>query len=934
MDRVDAPRAEPVCRLCHEVIGLDDSYRGYCFGCLLIPAIDLDDPAGHDPNGWFDPYEILAHPDGSFVELGRGSMGITYQALDTTLQFLVALKVIDLNAAGLESNRERFLHEARAAARLRHPHVASVLYYGVRKDGQCFYAMELVEGETLAERVQRQGPLPVKDALEVAAQVAGALQAAEKFSLVHRDLKPANIMLAKGPGINVKVIDFGLAKILGDQEPAYQITYNGFIGTPAFASPEQFSGEQVDQRSDYFSLGSTLYYLLTGIPPFKTQRINELAEGKADPAVPIGHIKAKRMTPPVRHLLKSLLSADPKRRPRDGQALIEVITKCQRAATQRSKWKSPWLFAAIPAIALTAAGLSYLVGGSFVHNLEPRSIAVLPFDNLSPMGDKAYFADGVQDEILTNLATVADLQVISRSSVQTYRDPATRPLPREIGRALHVNYLVNGSIQRSADRIRVTTQLVEARTGRELWAQRYEGELTDVFTIQTQIAEVISRELCATLSSAEKASIEEPPTRDIAAYELYLHAKEILANYYEETQGWEPIDNAVRLLSEAVRRDPGFAMAWCKLGAAHDYAFWYGSDNTEARRISAENALQKALSLRPDLGEIHLGEALHLIVTTHDYPAIRKQLEIARRTLPNSAYVFDLLATVDSLEGHWNDAWQDYERESKVDPKSLALTIHRYILYSYHRQYDKLRRMDKGVSIPSSNLQPLAFMRAMTTFEEMGDTTAFHSLFDDPTSSLHTVGRATLTKILCAQADRNFTEAEKTLTSDPQSEFEAARRTFLCRDFLLGSIKRSAGDKVGAKIAYASARPLQLAYVKKWPADASPLMMLAIVDAALGQKEDALREAQQAITMQPISRDAIDGPILGVDLAQVYLLCGERELAIKQLEDLEQVPRALTYGDLSKSPEWDSLRHEPRFQRILSRVQEPIPVVNRQAALN
>src|ERR1700677_3145065 len=477
---------EITCRLCHETIGPDDSYRGYCFGCLLVPALDLDDPDEHDQNGWFDPYEILTHPDGSFVELGLGSMGITYQALDTTLQFPVALKVIDLKAPGLEANRERFLREARAAARLRHPHVASVLYYGVRKDGQCFYAMELVDGETLAERVQRQGRLPVKEALEVIAQVASALQAAEKFGLVHRDLKPANIMLVSGPGINVKVIDFGLAKLMGGQEPADRITYNGFVGTPAFASPEQFSGEQIDQRSDYFSLGSTLYFLLTGKPPFKADRLSELAGSVTSTAVPIDRLKAAGITLPVRRLLGSLLSTDPNRRPRDGQALTEAVAECQRKTTDRGNWKSAWSLAAIPTTLLAAVGTVYVASGFLGRNTPPKSIAVLPFDNLNPMGDKAYFADGVQDEILTDLATVADLQVISRGSVQAYRNQATLPLPPEIGRALNVNYLVNGSVERDANRIRVTAQLVEARTGHELWAQRYDGDLTDVFTIQTQ----------------------------------------------------------------------------------------------------------------------------------------------------------------------------------------------------------------------------------------------------------------------------------------------------------------------------------------------------------------------------------------------------------------------------------------------------------------
>ena len=251
-------------------------------------------------------------------------MGITYKALDPALQFPVALKVINFDAAELEANRERFLREARAAAKLRHPHVASVLYYGVRL-GECFYAMELVEGETLAERVQRTGPLPVLDALRVIAQVASALEAAEEHGLVHRDLKPANLMLVNGPDINVKIIDFGLAKVVGAEEPADWIPHDGFIGTPAFASPEQFRGAEIDRRSDYFSLGSTFFYLLTGNPPFEAEQACELAEQMIHRGSVIARLKAARIPLPVRNLADLLLSASPERRPQNGQATIQKI---------------------------------------------------------------------------------------------------------------------------------------------------------------------------------------------------------------------------------------------------------------------------------------------------------------------------------------------------------------------------------------------------------------------------------------------------------------------------------------------------------------------------------------------------------------------------------------------------------------------------------
>ena len=937
MDNVVVFSKDRVCPYCHERIGPEDSYQGYCFRCLLAPVLDLDDPPAEKPNGRLDSYEILTHPDGSFVELGRGSMGITYEAIDTNLQFPVALKVIDFRSAGQEANRGRFLREARAAAKLRHPHVASVFRYGVREKNQCFYAMELVEGETLEERVQRCGPFSIADALEVIGQVAQALAAAEQHGLIHRDLKPANLMLLHEPRINTKVIDFGLASITDSQDPNEPISHTGFIGTPAFASPEQLSGKKIDQRSDYFSLGSTLIYLLTGDPPFTPDQIPELAEQIMDQRPVIQRLRVAGVPSPVCKLTATLLSPNPKDRPRNGEALVRAIGECQAACTPgRSKRigrKAYWM---------AIAGLSVIIAGTiglwqrefFDRDSTAKSIAVLPFDNLSPEKGDTYFAEGVQDDILTNLAKIADLRVISRASVQGYRNPATRPLPREIGQALHVRYLLNGSIRREGSRIRVTAQLEDAESGRQLWVDRYDGQLTDVFAIQEELAEAISQQLQAKLSSAEKDSLGDIPTRDLAGYELYLHAKELFANYYETTQGWEPLESAVRLLNEAVARDPNFALAWCSLARAHDCAYWYNEDHTDSRRSAAENALQKALTLRPDLGEIHLEAGFHLLVTTRDYSAVRRELEIARHTLPNSVTLFDLLADIDSRQGRWLDALNDYERASTLDPKNLTLILNRFNLYRYHRQYDEFLRVYRETVTTEASAQPIAFMKAGSLWDDKGDDSEFHALFDEPAGALRAIGRATLVKIGCALADRNFSEAEKILAADPKQEFKGGERRFLCRDSVLGWIKKSEGDDAGARAAYAKARPQQLVYVQKWPDDPNPLIMLAYADAGSGRKEDALNEARQAATMEPISRDAMEGPNLALDLAEVNLWAGEIDSTIKVLETLTEVPGGLRYGELAKMPEWDPLRNDPRFQKLLSELKNPIPIANRAESSN
>jgi eukaryotic-like serine/threonine-protein kinase len=920
-----------VCSSCHQVIQQTGSYHGFCVDCLLAPLFDFADPSDPRTDGWFDPYEILTHPDGAFIELGRGSMGVTYQALDTTLQFQVALKVIDFRAAGLEGNRERFLRGARAAARLRHPHVATILYYGVRPDGQCFYAMELVEGETLSERVRREGPLPLIDALEVTAQIASALAAAEEFGLIHRDLKPANIMLASGGSINVKVIDFGLAKLVEDKDSINEITHQGFIGTPAYASPEQFSGDKIDRRSDYFSIGSTLFYLLTGNPPGNENRSTEIP--RAGLTAVRQELNAGSVPGCVKQLLGSLLSPNPAKRPQNGQELVDSVRKCQRAVGQAKLGKWSWAAAGIFAFVLIATGLGYFWFGVGPKNANAKSIAILPFENLSPMGDKAYFSDGVQDEILTNLAKAADLQVISRGSVQGYRDPAKRPSPAAIGRELHVNYLVNGSVERETDWIRVNVNLIEAKTGREVWAERYDGQLSNLFAIQVQIAKAISQQLQARLSSGEKAAIEDVPTHDLAAYESYLRAKQIIDNYYESTQGWGPLFTAIQLLTDATTRDPNFALAWARLAWADDNLYFFNADHTEARRQAAQAAVDKALHLRPDLGQVHLSAAIHLFAN-RDYRAVRKELELAQRTLPNSASLLGLLAATQGRQGQWQDAIDNINKALTLDPKNFSLIIIRFDMYQYHRRYDDVRRLYREAADTGMDNVSVDFNRAETAYWETGDTSLYHQLLNGPVAPLRAIGRATLLKVDVGMIDRDFDAARKALADDPANEFEGGERQFACRDFVLGWIKLRQGDKAGAGAAFSSARPEQAKYVEKWPDDANPLMMLAKTDAGLGRKEDALTEARRAVTMRPISEDAVEGPLLVEDLAQVYLLVGERELALKQLEDLTQVPRGLMYGDLAKLPDWDPLRNEPRFQAILKQVQHPIPIANESQRTN
>jgi serine/threonine protein kinase len=666
-------------------------------------------------------------------------MGITYKAFDTVLRHAVALKVIDARIAAHLEARERFLREARAAARLRHPNVASVFYYGVRKsDGQCFYAMELVEGETL-EAYLRRGPLPVASALEVVAQVAKALVAAEAQELVHRDLKPANLMLVEGPELSVKVIDFGLAKAVVTAKSEADLTHGGFVGTPAFASPEQFTGAQVDIRSDLYSLGVTLWEMLTGQTPFRGSPTEVMDLHQREP-LPLEQVK--RVPQPVVALLEVLLEKDPARRlqsPADllkalakvtdavkarrsitGQSLremvdkrlgasgkaIEILTNFREVIAGRRVRLILWLALTLVIGAGVILTVAILFGPkSFApqasRSLAPeiaapeKSIAVLPFESLSDNKSDTYFADGIQDEILSNLAKVSQLKVISRTSVMTYRSANDRNL-RSIANALGVANVVEGTVRRDGSRVRVTTELVDARTDQTLWSDSYDKDLSDIFAIQSDIAQTVVLKLSARLSPQERQSMKEKPTGNLEAYDLYLRGKGLLTSTFvsiDSTKIRPQLLDTIAMSEQATRLDPSFALAFCQIAQADDNLCALRLDVTETRRIHGDAAVDQALRLKPDLPEAHLAAALHLYTWYRDYDKARTHLAIAQRALPNSSDTVCLAGYIDRGQGRWSESTAAFERACDLDPENHANLNQLGANYGYLRRYREQQRI-------------------------------------------------------------------------------------------------------------------------------------------------------------------------------------------------------------------------------------------------
>jgi TolB-like protein/Tfp pilus assembly protein PilF len=914
--------------------------------CLVRVGIGGEDadfgPGSSPENERFGVYEIERREDGSLYEVGRGAMGVTYRAIDTSLQRQVALKIINVGTAGRSAEaRERFLREARTAAALRHENIATVFQFGIREEtGQCFYAMELIEGETLEERVRRTGPLGVQTTIDIGQQVAAALVAAEKRGVIHRDLKPANLMLVspdsettnadpKDEKSVVKIIDFGLAKALNAPVDPMSLTRDGFVGTPAFASPEQFEHAALDVRTDIYSLGVTLWFALTGKTPFAGRTVEEIHRAQHSKALPIEQLKAAHIPHGLRSLLESMLSLEPAARP----STHDLAARLRHCSTQVPRVRITRLALAASAIVVLAASAFFISRSLRTQNLASnpatpeKSIAVLPFENLSKEEENAFFADGVQDEILTNLAKVGDLKVISRASVMQYKSGVARNL-RKIGQQLGVAHLLEGSVQRAANRVRVNAKLIDARTDAHLWAQTYDRDLADVFTIQSEIAKAIADQLQARLLPNEKAAIEKPPTADLAAFDLYSRAKTLLLTTALTPAGEQNLRQAVELLNQAAARDPSFFEAHYQLAFAHGRLYSLGLDHTASRLASAEAALQAAIRLRPDAGETHLARANYLYYGPRDYAGALAELENARRSLPNDPRVPELTGYILRRRGQQEEGLRNLEKAIELDPRNYFIMQQIALSYQFLRRYpQEAAILDRALTIIPKDAATKV-NRALVDFYWKADTRPLHQAIDsilaaDPGA----ISEVADSWFVCALAEHDHVAAERALVALGDNPWLVDAAVILSRSFGEGLLARVMKNEAKARAAFSKARAEQEKIVQTQPDYGPALCVLGLIDAALGRKEAALEEARRAVELLPVEKDSVNGSRMLVYFAIVAAWAGEKDLALQQLELGARAPnpsQALNYGALKLLPFWDPLRGDPRFEKIVDSFSRPL----------
>jgi TolB-like protein/Flp pilus assembly protein TadD len=777
--------------------------------------------------------------------------------------------------------------------------------------------------------------MSIRQAVELIAKVARTVQYAHEHGILHRDIKPGNILLdAKG---EPHLTDFGLARLVESESSVTQTL--DVLGTPSYMAPEQAVGNNaaVSSATDVYGLGAILYQLLTGHPPFAGGTTYETIKLLEDTEPRPPRLLNPKIDRDLSTICLKCLEKDPKHRYSSALALAEDLERwlkhepirARRTGifTRGRKWvrRNPTIAIMAALVLILSGAVSTVVWrGEMARRPMPTGIAVLPFENLGQDKENAFFADGVQDDILTKLAKIGDLKVISRTSVMEYRGKRN---VREIGDALRVSHVLEGSARKSGGRIHLNAQLIDARTDTHVWAEQYDRDLNDLFAVQAEIAQQVAGRLHAKLSASEKAAVEEKPTQDLVAYDFYVRALSIISNAQAPTQpGLVNLSDAVDLLNKAVTRDPSFFLAYCQLAFLHDLVYQQKIDHTPARLALAKSAIDSAFRLRLDSGEAHLALGWHLYWGYAEYDSARAELALAKQSLPNNARAFELAGLIDRRQGRWADATQNLERACELDPRNLPYYITLATTYLWLHDYDQMARvMDRIIALePDRRLARI--VRASIEVDRRANTGPLRAgikriLTNEPGSDRDPLLADWRLELLLR--DRDLDALGSLAAALPVQPTLDASFNPGSRDFWLGVVARLKGDAAAARAAFMTARTQLEEEIRVHADDGRLLSRLGLIDAALGRKQEALSEGRRALEVAPIAQEAMFGGCpnevcVATDFAMICAWAGETELALEQLEAVTKIPGGPSYGDLRLNPMWDPLRGDPRFEKIVA----------------
>jgi serine/threonine protein kinase/tetratricopeptide (TPR) repeat protein len=936
-----------ICRKCAAKI-FPDAPRGLCTACVLEAAVGIgpDGVAGVgdpgrvqklSPNGTdgvqdtkksaraarllgeLGDYELLE-------EIGRGGQGVVFRARQKSLNRTVALKVISLGQWASKAHLRRFRLEAEAAARLEHPGIVPIHEVGER-DGSCYFSMKFVEGGQLDEVVRRT-PMSIRQAVELTVKLARTVDYAHEHGILHRDIKPRNILLdAKG---EPHLTDFGLARLI---ESESSVTHTmEVVGTPSYMAPEQAVGNNpaVSNATDVYGIGAVLYQLLTGHPPFAGGTTYETIRLLLDTEPKQPRLLNPKIDRDISTICLKCLEKDPKRRYSSALALAEDLERWLThepiearhigVFTRGRKWvrRNPSIAVMTAMLLALAVPLGVTIWKSeFVRQPPTTGVAVLPFENLNDREENSAFVDGLQDDILTKLAKIGDLKVISRTSVMDYRGKRN---VRQIGNDLRVSHVLEGSVRRAGTHLRLNAQLIDTRTDTHVWAQQYDRDLDDLFAVQSEIAKKVAERLNAKITSAEKLAIEEKPTTDLIAFELYSHAKDVFQRV-ASSGGKRGLLEVADLLNEAVARDPTFFEAYWLLGLAYDELYSSGADHTPARLAAAEAALKEALRLRPNGGEAHHARAFHLYHAYRDFEGALGELEIARRSLPNDPRIFSLLGSIQRRQAHWEESTQNFERAIELDPRNLNRFFQAGNSYEALRRYAQQKSKLEGLLIVEPNNVEAETGLACVEVHWKADTGPLHQLIDQIRKANPTaIPKIAPEWLLCALAERDAAAAKDALLVSDEIPLGQQAVNFT-RSFVEGVIARMTHDEHKAQLAFTAARAEQEKTVRGQPDYGPAWCVLGVIDAALGRKEEALSEGRRAVELLPVEKDSINGVLMITYLAMTAAWVGEKDFACEQLSAAVRCSGsglAVSYGQLKLLPFWDPLRGDPRFEKIVA----------------
>jgi len=924
-----------VCAKCGVTI-FADSPRGFCSVCLFKTGLGpLEEDNEEAPElarmqMEFGDYELLQ-------EIGRGGQGVVYRAHQKSLNRTVALKVIALGSWATETHLKRFRREAEAAASLEHPGIVPIHEVGER-DGQCYFSMQFIDRGQLDEVVRRE-PMPIRDAVELIAKLARTVHYAHEHGILHRDIKPGNILLDKNG--EPHLTDFGLARLV---EADSTVTgTKEVLGTPSYMSPEQAAGEtkKVNKATDVYGLGAVLYRLLTGHPPFAGGTTYETIRLLRDtePRSP------RRLNPKIDRDLATIclkcLDKDPQRRYSSALTLAEdlerwlkhepILARHTGIFTRGPKWvrRNPAMAALITLSLAVAITIAWNIWKSeFVPHPIPNGVAVLPFENLSRDPDNAYFAEGIQGEILTRLASIAGLKVISRTSTQQYQSKPSNL--REIARQVGAANILEGSVQKAANHVRVNVQLINAQTDSHVWAETYDRKLTDIFGVESEIAKGIAESLLTKLTVREQQALAVKPTNNPEAYDAYLRGLAFEARtIYRVGLRTEAIGSYER----AVQLDPNFALAWARLSRAQAFLYKEQADTTPpTRRDAAKSALENAQRLAPNSPETLLAEGYYQYWVLGDYGLAKTTFKELSKLLPGNSEIPAALGHITQSERHVDESIANFEQGLALDPRNMDLLVSAAATYAMLRQFPAaIRLYDRALDVIPNDPELTAFKATM--YQAEGNLQESAKLLID-VNERTTSPSAFERKLNQLRLERNHAEdirlLQARLAQDP-SAFEEETTTFppaaavkILYLFHLAFAQRFVGDMAGAKVTAEEARDNAGAALQE---GSDTEIQLALTDAVLGERDLAQREAERAIRHSPRT----DAPAYQeLAAASVDTVVGENSRAISTLTRLLQTPYvSFIYGQtpvtpalLRLDPLWDPLRGDPAFQKLCEEKQK------------